>query len=308
MSFKKNLHLLNTECLDKDDFGEFLQELGFDDFRVIVPNFYYSSWPLIRDFKNPTFAQYENWWEDYNSLKEVLHCRFSLYDNIYIWQGLHTINTQMFIYMMCALTNKTIHIVDIAPAIEYKNNLNRSVFHRELLPSEVKSQVNDVSFDLISRMHCLENIHEVTTQEHESYAKEWERLLSDDTGLRTISADGTIRNIPVDSIDDAIMNAVNKIEEFRNALHVIWELDVYGNDLYNKSIFGEKFDYIKHDYSIFFYYERLKRLMIQGKMQLRRDEKKWEAFQPVDLSGVPPEDYVNGVCIADYHFVEIKKL
>ena len=130
MSLKKNLHLLNTECLDKDEFGEFLQELGFDDFKVIVPNFYYSSWPLIRDFKNPTFAQYENWWEDYNSLKEVLHCRFSLYDNIYIWQGLHTINTQMFIYMMCALTNKTIHIVDIAPAIEYKNNLNRSVFHR----------------------------------------------------------------------------------------------------------------------------------------------------------------------------------
>ncbi len=250
MSFKKNLHLLNTECLDKDDFGEFLQELGFDDFKVIVPNFYYSSWPLIRDFKNPTFAQYENWWE--STLKEVLHCRFSLYDNIYIWQGLHTINTQMFIYMMCALTNKTIRIVDIAPALEYKNNLNRSVFHRELLPSEVKSQVNGVSFDLISRMHCLENIHEVTTQEHESYAKEWERLLSDDTGLRTISADGTIRNIPVDSIDDAIMNAVNKTEEFRNALHVIWELDVYGNDLYNKSIFGEKFDYIKHDYSIFF--------------------------------------------------------
>ena len=227
-----------------------MQELGFDDFKVIVPNFYYSSWPLIRDFKNPTFAQYENWWE--STLKEVLHCRFSLYDNIYIWQGLHTINTQMFIYMMCALTNKTIRIVDIAPALEYKNNLNRSVFHRELLPSEVKSQVNGVSFDLISRMHCLENIHEVTTQEHESYAKEWERLLSDDTGLRTISADGTIRNIPVDSIDDAIMNAVNKTEEFRNALHVIWELDVYGNDLYNKSIFGEKFDYIKHDYSIFF--------------------------------------------------------
>lgn len=308
MSLKKNLHLLNTECLDKDDFGEFLQELGFDDFRVIVPNFYYSSWPLIRDFKNPTFAQYENWWEDYNSLKEVLHCRFSLYDNIYIWQGLHTINTQMFIYMMCALTNKTIRIVDIAPALEYKNNLNRSVFHRELLPSEVKSQVNGVSFDLISRMHCLENIHEVTTQEHESYAKEWERLLSDDTGLRTISADGTIRNIPVDSIDDAIMNAVNKTEEFRNALHVIWELDVYGNDLYNKSIFGEKFDYIKHDYSIFFYYERLKMLMRQGKMQIRRHEKYWEALQPVDLSGVPPEDFVNGVCIADHHFVEIKKL
>ena len=308
MSFKKNLHLLNTECLDKDDFGEFLQELGFDDFRVIVPNFYYSSWPLIRDFKNPTFAQYENWWEDYNSLKEVLHCRFSLYDNIYIWQGLHTINTQMFIYMMCALTNKTIRIVDIAPALEYKNNLNRSVFHRELLPSEVKSQVNGVSFDLISRMHCLENIHEVTTQEHESYAKEWERLLSDDTGLRTISADGTIRNIPVDSIDDAIMNAVNKTEEFRNALHVIWELDVYGNDLYNKSIFGEKFDYIKHDYSIFFYYERLKMLMRQGKMQIRRHEKYWEALQPVDLAGVPPEDFVNGVCIADHHFVEIKKL
>ena len=308
MSLKKNLHLLNTECLDKDDFGEFLQELGFDDFRVIVPNFYYSSWPLIRDFKNPTFAQYENWWEDYNSLKEVLHCRFSLYDNIYIWQGLHTINTQMFIYMMCALTNKTIRIVDIAPALEYKNNLNRSVFHRELLPSEVKRQVNGVSFDLISRMHCLENIHEVTTQEHESYAKEWERLLSDDTGLRTISADGTIRNIPVDSIDDAIMNAVNKTEEFRNALHVIWELDVYGNDLYNKSIFGEKFDYIKHDYSIFFYYERLKMLMRQGKMQIRRHEKYWEALQPVDLSGVPPEDFVNGVCIADHHFVEIKKL
>ena len=43
-------------------------------------------------------------------------------------------------------------------------------------------------------------------------------------------------------------------------------------------------------------------------MQLRRDEKKWEAFQSVDLSGVPPEDYVNGVCIADYNFVEIKKL
>ena len=308
MSLKKNLHLLNTEYLDKDDFGEFLQELGFDDFKVIVPNFYYSSWPLIRDFKNPTFAQYENWWEDYNSLKEVLHCRFSLYDNIYIWQGLHTINTQMFIYMMCALTNKTIRIVDIAPALEYKNNLNRSVFHRELLPSEVKSQVNDISFDLISRMHCLENIHEVTTQEHESYAKEWERLLSDDTGLRTISANGIIRNIPVDSIDDAIMNAVNKTEEFRNALHVIWELDVYGNDLYNKSIFGEKFDYIKHDYSIFFYYERLKMLMRQGKMQIRRNEKYWEALQPVDLSGVPPEDFVDGVCIADHHFVEIKKL
>ena len=306
MSFKKNLHLLNTICLDKDDFGEFLQELGFDDFRVIVPYFYYSSWPLIRDFKNPTFAQYENWWE--STLKEVLHCRFSLYDNIYIWQGLHTINTQMFIYMMCALTNKTIRIVDIAPALEYKNNLNRSVFHRELLPSEVKIEVNDVSFDLISRMHCLENIHEVTTQEHESYAKEWERLLSDDTGLRTISADGTIRNIPVDSIDDAIMNAVNKTEEFRNALHVIWELDVYGNDLYNKSIFGEKFDYIKHDYSIFFYYERLKMLMRQGKMQIRRNEKYWEAFQPVDLSGIPPEDFVDGVCIADHHFVEIKKL
>ena len=306
MSFKKNLHLLNTICLDKDDFGEFLQELGFDDFRVIVPYYKYSSWPLIRDFKNPTFAQYENFWE--STLKEVLHCRFSLYDNIYIWQGLHTINTQMFIYMMCALTNKTIRIVDIAPALEYKNNLNRSVFHRELLPSEVKSQVNDVSFDLISRMHCLENIHEVTTQEHESYAKEWERLLSDDTGLRTISADGTIRNIPVDSIDDAIMNAVNKTEEFRNALHVIWELDAYGNDLYNKSIFGEKFDYIKHDYSIFFYYERLKMLMRQGKMQIRRNEKYWEAFQPVDLSGIPPEDFVDGVCIADHHFVEIKKL
>ena len=308
MSFKKNLHLLNTECLDKDDFGEFLQELGFDDFRVIVPYFMYSSWPLIRDFKNPTFAQYENWWEDYNSLKEVLHCRFSLYDNIYIWQGLHTINTQMFIYMMCALTNKTIRIVDIAPALEYKNNLNRSVFHRELLPSEVKIEVNDVSFDLISRMHCLENIHEVTTQEHESYAKEWERLLSDDTGLRTISADGTIRNIPVDSIDDAIMNAVNKTEEFRNALYVLLDMDVSGNDLYNQAIFGEKFDYIKHDYSIFFYYERLKMLMRQGKMQIRRNEKKWEAFQPVDLSGVPPEDYVNGVCIADHNFVEIKKL
>lgn len=306
MSFKKNLHLLNTIRLDKDDFGEFLQELGFDDFRVIVPYFYYSSWPLIRDFKNPTFAQYENFWE--STLKEVLHCRFSLYDNIYIWQGLHTINTQMFIYMMCALTNKTIRIVDIAPALEYKNNLIRSVFHRELLPSEVKIEVNGVSFDLISRMHCLENIHEVTTQEHESYAKEWERLLSDDTGLRTISADGTIRNIPVDSIDDAIMNAVNKTEEFRNALHVIWELDVYGNDLYNKSIFGEKFDYIKHDYSIFFYYERLKMLMRQGKMQIRRNEKYWEAFQPVDLSGIPPEDFVDGVCIADYHFVEIKKL
>ena len=306
MSFKKNLHLLNTIRLDKDDFGEFLQELGFDDFRVIVPYFYYSSWPLIRDFKNPTFAQYENFWE--STLKEVLHCRFSLYDNIYIWQGLHTINTQMFIYMMCALTNKTIRIVDIAPALEYKNNLNRSVLHRELLPSEVTIEVNGVSFDLISRMHCLENIHEVTTQEHESYAKEWERLLSDDTGLRTISADGTIRNIPVDSIDDAIMNAVNKTEEFRNALHVIWELDVYGNDLYNKSIFGEKFDYIKHDYSIFFYYERLKMLMRQGKMQIRRNEKYWEAFQPVDLSGIPPEDFVDGVCIADYHFVEIKKL
>ena len=308
MSLKKNLHLLNTEYLDKDDFGEFLQELGFDDFRIIVPNFYYSSWPLIRDFKNPTFAQYENWWEDYNSLKEVLHCRFSLYDNIYIWQGLHTINTQMFIYMMCALTNKTIRIVDIAPAIEYKNNLNRSVFHRELLPSEVKSRVNDVSFDLISRMHCLENIHEVTTQEHESYAKEWERLLSDDTGLRTISADGVIRNIPIDSIDDAIMNAVNKTEEFRNALYVLLDMDVSGNDLYNQAIFGEKFDDLSHSYSIFFYYDRLKRLMRQGKMQLRRDEKKWEAFQPVDLSGVPPEDYVNGVCIADCHFVEIKKL
>ena len=306
MSFKKNLHLLNTICLDKDDFGEFLQELGFDDFRVIVPYYKYSSWPLIRDFKNPIFAQYENFWE--STLKEVLHCRFSLYDNIYIWQGLHTINTQMFIYMMCALTNKTIRIVDIAPALEYKNNLNRSVFHRELLPSEVKSQVNDVSFDLISRMHCLENIHEVTTQEHESYAKEWERLLSDDTGLRTISADGTIRNIPVDSIDDAIMNAVNKTEEFRNALHVIWELDAYGNDLYNKSIFGEKFDYIKHDYSFFFYYERLKILIRQGKMQIRRNEKYWEAFQPVDLSGIPPEDFVDGVCIADHHFVEIKKL
>lgn len=306
MSFKKNLHLLNTIRLDKDDFGEFLKELGFDDFRVIVPYFYYSSWPLIRDFKNPTFAQYENFWE--STLKEVLHCRFSLYDNIYIWQGLHTINTQMFIYMMCALTNKTIRIVDIAPALEYKNNLIRSVFHRELLPSEVKIEVNGVSFDLISRMHCLENIHEVTTQEHESYAKEWERLLSDDTGLRTISAHGTIRNIPVDSIDDAIMNAVNKTEEFRNALHVIWELDVYGNDLYNKSIFGEKFDYIKHDYSIFFYYERLKMLMRQGKMQIRRNEKYWEAFQPVDLSGIPPEDFVDGVCIADYHFVEIKKL
>ena len=175
MSFKKNLHLLNTIRLDKDDFGEFLQELGFDDFRVIVPYFYYSSWPLIRDFKNPTFAQYENFWE--STLKEVLHCRFSLYDNIYIWQGLHTINTQMFIYMMCALTNKTIRIVDIAPALEYKNNLNRSVLHRELLPSEVTIEVNGVSFDLISRMHCLENIHEVTTQEHESYAKEWERFL-----------------------------------------------------------------------------------------------------------------------------------
>ena len=306
MSFKKNLHLLNTICLDTDDFGQFLQELGFDDFRVIVPYYKYSSWPLIRDFKNPTFAQYEFFWE--STLKEVLHCRFSLYDNIYIWQGLHTINTQMFIYMMCALTNKTIRIVDIAPALEYKNNLNRSVFQRELLPSEVKIEVNDVSFDLISRMHCLENIHEVTTQEHESYAKEWERLLSDDTGLRTISADGTVRNIPVDSIDDAIMNAVNKTEEFRNALHVIWELDVYGNDLYNKSIFGEKFDYIKHDYSIFFYYERLKMLMRQGKMQIRRNEKYWEAFQPVDLSGVPPEDFVDGVCIADHHFVEIKKL
>ena len=110
------------------------------------------------------------------------------------------------------------------------------------------------------------------------------------------------------SIDDAIMNAVNKTEEFRNALHVIWELDVYGNDLYNKSIFGEKFDYIKHDYSIFFYYERLKMLMRQGKMQIRRNEKYWEAFQPVDLSGIPPEDFVDGVCIADYHFVEIKKL
>ena len=306
MSFKKNLHLLNTICLDKDDFGEFLQELGFDDFRVIVPYYKYSSWPLIRDFKNPTFAQYEFFWE--STLKEVLHCRFSLYDNIYIWQGLHTINTQMFIYMMCALPNKTIRVVDIAPALEYKNNLNRSVFQRELLPSEVKIEVNDVSFDLISRMHCLENIHEVTTQEHESYAKEWERLLSDDTGLRTISADGVIRNIPIDSIDDAIMNAVNKTEEFRNALYVLLDMDVSGNDLYNQAIFGEKFDDLSHSYSIFFYYDRLKRLMRQGKMQLRRDEKKWEAFQPVNLSGVPPEDYVNGVCIADHHFVEIKKL
>ena len=308
MGFKMNLHLVNSISLGKQDFAEFLQELGFDNFRVIVPNFIFSSWPLIRDFKNPTFAQYENWWEDYNSLKEVLHCRFSQYDNIYIWQGLHTINTQMFIYMMCALTNKTIRIVDIAPALEYKNNLNRSVFHRELLPSEVKSQVNDVSFDLISRMHCLENIHEVTTQEHESYAKEWERLLSDDTGLRTSSADGVIRNIPIDSIDDAIMNAVNKTEEFRNALYVLLDMDVSGNDLYNQAIFGEKFDDLSHSYSIFFYYDRLKRLIRQGKMQLRRDEKKWEAFQSVDLSGVPPEDYVNGVCIADYNFVEIKKL
>ena len=95
MGFKKNLHLVNSISLDKQDFAEFLQELGFDNFRVIVPNLIFSSWPLIRDFKNPTFAQYENWWEDYNSLKEVLHCRFSLYDNIYIWQGLHTINTQI---------------------------------------------------------------------------------------------------------------------------------------------------------------------------------------------------------------------
>lgn len=308
MASNKNLHLVNTIGLHKQEFTKFLRELGFDKFRVIVPNFVYSCWPLIRDFKNPTFAQYDNWWEDYDSLKEVLHCEFSLYENIYIWQGLHTINTQMFIYMMCALTDRTIHIVDIAPALEYENNLNRSALHRELLPSEVKSQVNDVSIELIDRMRCFEKIHEVATQEHESYAKEWERLLSDDTGLRTISADGVIRNIPIDSIDDAIMNAVNKTEEFRNALYVLLDMDVSGNDLYNQAIFGEKFDDVSHSYSIFFYYDRLKRLMRQGKMQLRRDEKMWNSFKSVDTSGVPPEDYVDGVCIADGNFVEIKKL
>ena len=214
----------------------------------------------------------------------------------------------MFICMMCALTKCKLHIVDLAPALELRNRLIRKELKRELMPIDMKICSYEAEVEDIQNTHYLDNIHEITQEEHEWYTNEWYRLLSSDTGLRTISENGVITNIPIDSVDEAILNAVNETEEFTNAMHMIMhKLEHNGVHRYNSTIFGKSFDWLRHDYDLFFYYERLKELMRQKKMQIQYD-RRWRGRLFPDLEAATPEDFVDGIYIADHHLVEIKRI
>ena len=303
---KKDLHILRSPGSGKELKG-ILDKLGFCDYRIISSYLVFSCWPLISDFKNPTFRQIGREWA-YDEERKFLNFRFVDYENIYIWQGLHTINTHMFICMMCALTKCKLHIVDLAPALELRNRLIRKELKRELMPIDMKICSYEAEVEDIQNTHCLDNIHEITQEEHEWYTNEWYRLLSSDTGLRTISENGVITNIPIDSVDEAILNAVNETEEFTNAMHMIMhKLEHNGVHRYNSTIFGKSFDWLRHDYDLFFYYERLKELMRQKKMQIQYD-RRWRGRLFPDLEAATPEDFVNGIYIADHHLVEIKRI
>ena len=304
METKRNLHILNTVS-GGSDFKKLVNKLGFGSVDTITPSFVLSCWKLIDDFKHPTIYQYERAYEEWGM--DLLKADFSKYENIYIWQENHNMNTQMFLYMMCALTDCKLQIVDATPMLDYRNNLNRAVFRRELKPSEIQELICEIPHKSIMRIPNPYTIHEVKLEEHTHYASEWQRLLQTDTGLRAYQADGTIINIPIDSLDNVLMHYVNQTEQFTNVMHIIFDV-LKDTNHYNPAIFGEKFDESKYDYSFFFYFWRLQELIRQGKMQLRLDKERWEAQKPIDTEYLSPKDFVDGVCIAFHNFIEIKKL